>query len=80
MSVTETDLAGYGLTVLSYTEVNDTSVIPAVQFQLKFGALSSPHMEQYLKDMAVMAKVRMNNNDAVKEAYDQLLTVMAISS
>lgn len=80
-NVTELDLYNYGLTVLSYAEVNDSSQIPALQFTIKLGSLSDDcDVEQLFKDMEIMNTVRKNHNTpAIKEAYEQLLTVLALS-
>jgi len=80
MEITDLNLGNYELTVLGYSETNNTSNIPARRFELTFGGMTNPKMENLLKDMNLMNAIRAGQgNPAVKEAFEQLLTVMAIS-
>ena len=81
MNVYEINLLNYNLTVLAYSEYNDASMIPAQQFTMKFGAVSNPNMERLIKDMMVMNEVRGQlSNPSVQDAYEQLLTVLALTN
>ena len=80
MNIIDINLVNYNLTVLAYSQYNDLNVIPANQFEMKFGAGAGlGDMEQLIKDMVVMNAVRGNSSPAVKEAYEQLLTVLALT-
>lgn len=79
MDITEINLLSYDLRVISYADQNDSSMIPARQFNIKFGGDSNPNMEMLLKDMIIMNAIRGSTNPGVKEAFEQLLTVMAIT-
>jgi len=79
MNIIDINLINYQLTVLKYSQVNDSAYIPANQFEMKFGSSSSGDMEQLIKDMEVMNAVRGSSNQAVQDAYEQLLTVLALT-
>ena len=79
MNITEINLQSYDLNILEYAEANDPSMIPARQFRVKFGASANPDIDKLFKDMMIMNTVRGSASPAVKEAYEQLLTVMALT-
>ena len=81
MNISEINLIHYDLTVLAFSEYNDASMIPAQQFSIKFGAMVNPNMERLIKDMMVMNEVRGQlTNPTVQDAYEQLLTVLALTN
>jgi len=79
MNIIDINLINYNLTVLKYSQENDASLIPANQFVMKFGSSGTGDMDQLIKDMTVMNAVRGNSSPAVTEAYEQLLTVLALT-
>ena len=81
MNISDINLINYDLTVLSYSEHNDASMIPANQFEMKLGGGLDPNMERLVKDMMVMNEVRGQlSNPSVQDAYEQLLTVLALTN
>jgi len=56
-------------------------MIPANQFEMKLGGGLDPNMERLVKDMMVMNEVRGQlSNPSVQDAYEQLLTVLALTN
>jgi len=81
MNITELNLMNYDITILSYSDINDASKIPARQFKIKFGAMSNPDMNKLMKDMTIMNAVRgQSANVAVQDAFEQLLTILALTN
>jgi len=79
MNISAINLINYDLTVLEYSEFNDASMIPARQFRMKFGSMADPKIEQLMKDMVLMNAVRGSSSEAVKVAFEQLLTLLALA-
>jgi len=79
MDITKIDLINYNLEVSGYTETNDISKIPARSFEITFNGLTNPNMEQLLQDMQIMNQIRSSPNPGVKDAFDQVLTLLALT-
>ena len=82
------DLTHYGLFLSNVSsqqyENQPVTIHPEVTLTFRslagIGASAGPRVEQLASDMTVMNKVRMSHDPAVTEAYEQLLTVMALTS
>jgi len=56
------------------------SVHPEVTLTIKSSAAGESHSQQFIKDAEIMNKIRSSADPAVMEAYEQLLTVMALTN
>lgn len=80
----EADLSHYGLRILSVQQVRD-EFAPNGQIQTTITLASTQNAfqvlpEQLASDMSVMNQVRQSTDPAVKAAYEQMLTVMALTN
>lgn len=80
----ESDLSHYGFRILSVQQVADEFAPGSnVQTTITLASSSNAHQilpDQLARDMSVMNQVRQSNDPAVQEAYEQLLTVMALTN
>ena len=78
------DLTYYGLFVAGVTQRYDgqpPTAQPELAITLKGSAAGNKiRLEQFASDMEVMNKVRELDDPAVREAYEQMLTVMALTN
>ena len=79
------DLSYYGLYLAGVNteqyENQPPSISPEVTLTIKSAAsVSESFPTQFMSDAEIMNRVRGSNDPAVKEAYEQLLTVMALTS
>jgi len=79
------DLTHYGLFLATIAtqqyEAQPATIHPEVTMTLKSTSTGKkPEVDQFASDMEVMNKIRQSFDPAVKEAYEQLLTVMALTN
>ena len=79
------DLTYYGLFLAGINteqyENQPPTVNPTVTLTIKSTAgVGETHPKQFISDAEVMNKIRLSRDPAVKEAYEQLLTVMALTA
>jgi hypothetical protein len=78
----EADLTHYGFRILSVQQVSEEFSNGQIQTTLTLASNQSAMQilpELLASDMTVMNAVRSSYDPAVKEAYEQLLTVMALT-
>lgn len=78
------DLTHYGLFLANLSseryDSQPSTIHPEITMTLKSTAVGKEVLlEQFASDMTVMNKVRESFDPAVKAAYEQLLTVMALT-
>jgi len=80
----DADLSHYGLWIQAVNIERDEFSTPGLT-KTTVNIVSMSHsptisLEQFASDMTVMNKVRASQDPAVKEAYEQMLTVMALTN
>ncbi len=71
----------YGLYLTSYNIEVNTNDMTEVTFTMRsVNATTEPQLEALTKDMSVLNAIRSNNDPAVKDQWEQLLTTVALTN
>lgn len=79
----KTDTSYYGIYMQGYN-LNVDATMPAT-VTLKFASVAVGHdpmdsMDKFMRDITLMNSIRMSTDPAVKDEFEKLLTIMALTN
>lgn len=77
----DTDISYYGLRISDYGNSRDDTGVMRTEIVLQNANSTTPILaEELARDMELMSKIRSSNDPSVRDAFEGMLTLMALAN